>query len=215
MSVIVRRHPFDSQEARYLVSLLEADLAAMYPDWDELAHPGMHHENNPRPPAKIDHEYQGASPKQVYSHEVEIKDEMATGLVFFVAFEPRAKPSGYTNEDDAVGCGALRLLPLPGKPLPSELDPEIRYAEVKRMYVHSSFRGLGISKIILSRLEQYARDELKLDRLVLETGLRQKAGVGLYTRAGYRRCSMFGEYVGADPESGGDSICMEKDLSDV
>lgn len=48
-NIVVQQHSFDSSEARYLVTSLEADLASMYPDWDESILPGMNYENNPQP----------------------------------------------------------------------------------------------------------------------------------------------------------------------
>lgn len=224
-TVTVRRHPFDSLEARYLISLLEADLAAFYPDWDELAHPGMLHENNPRPPSEVksrqrqeDDAHRDAVLLQTGSSQGNEGDDESesSGLFFFVAFVTEAfiassLPTRRATEK-AIGCGALRLLPSAGKLLPPELDPAFKYAEVKRMYIHPDYRGLGISKVILAEMERYARNVLKLDIVVLETGLRQKTAVGLYTGVGYIQRGMFGEYVGSDPASGGDFICMEKML---
>lgn len=222
--ITVHRHPFDSREARYLIPLLEADLAAFYPDWDQLVHPGMHHENNPRPPAKAElrqhqqaDEHEDAKPLQAnYPQSDGGYESESSGLYFFVAFasdfSTRTSSQSPKAIKEAIGCGALRLLPSPGKVLPPELDPAFKYAEVKRMYVHPECRGYGVSKEILAEMELCAREMLKLDVVVVETGSRQKAAVGLYIGAGYVEREMFGEYVGSDPASGGDSICMEKRL---
>ena len=80
------------------------------------------------------------------------------------------------------------------------------------MYVHPVARGLGVSKLLLAELERCAKEELKLDVIVIETGWRQKPAVRLYGGARYAERSMFGEYVGADVENGGDSFCLEKML---
>jgi putative acetyltransferase len=68
------------------------------------------------------------------------------------------------------------------------------YAEVKRMYVRPQFRGLGLAKRILLRLEDYAcgRD---VDLLRLETGIHQHEAIGLYERMGYYRILPFGAYT--------------------
>ena len=82
------------------------------------------------------------------------------------------------------------------------------------MYVHPSARSLGISKLILEELERHVKDVLELDAVVLEVGLRQEPAVRLYEGAGYVGRSMFGEYMGADVASGGDSVCLEKRLKE-
>jgi len=93
----------------------------------------------------------------------------------------------------AVGCGAVRLLG-DGR------------AELKRMYVLPERRGLGISRVVLETLEESAR-ELGASAIVLETGIRQPAAIGLYESAGYRRIAPFGAYA-----SSPSSVCMEKRL---
>jgi L-amino acid N-acyltransferase YncA len=96
-------------------------------------------------------------------------------------------------DGEAVGCGAMRMLPGGD-------------AELKRMYVLPRFRGLGISKAVLSALETRARDRGGR-RVVLETGARQTAAFALYERAGYTRVPAFGEYVDSPL-----SVCMAKML---
>lgn len=81
------------------------------------------------------------------------------------------------------------------------------YVEVKRMYVLPACRGLGLGKQLLDALEaKIAHAGGKLVRL--ETGTAQAEALELYERAGYRRCSPFGEHR-ANPHS----ICMEKVLA--
>jgi putative acetyltransferase len=96
-------------------------------------------------------------------------------------------------DGEAVGCGAVRMLG-GGE------------AELKRMYVVPRFRGLGVCKAVLGALEQHARTH-GANRVVLETGTRQTAALGLYERAGYARIPLFGEYVGSPC-----SLCMGKPL---
>jgi len=94
-----------------------------------------------------------------------------------------------------AACGAIRMRS------PSE-------AEVKRMYVVPSARGRGLSRMLLAELETRART-LGARRIVLETGDRQVAALGLYESAGYSRIPCFGEYVVSSS-----SICLGKALAD-
>ncbi|HJT81557.1 MAG TPA: GNAT family N-acetyltransferase [Chthoniobacterales bacterium] len=111
-------------------------------------------------------------------------NEVAEGRgAFLVAYAGR-KP---------IGCGAVR-----------KIDSET--AEIKRMYVVPEARGRGVSKKILLALEQEAR-RLGLRRIVLETGDRQVEAMGLYTRAGFTRIPLFGEYVNSPL-----SVCMAKEI---
>ena len=93
--------------------------------------------------------------------------------------------------DEPVGCGSA-----------TALDDES--VEVKRMYVRAPFRGQGISREILTFLEERAR-ELGYGRVCLETGDRQPEAMGLYESSGYSRIANFGEYIG-DPHS----VCYAK-----
>ena len=220
-NITIRRHPFSSPEARFLVTELDKSLAEFYPDWDQLNHPGMKGNNNPRPPPEPQTTEEGVpldSSAQVDAAPTEEDQQTKKGeLVFFVAFDKSSaaassSPLATGMKEKAIGCAALRLLSTTSKPLPAELDLAFKYAELKRMFVLPSHRGRGISKLLVRRLEACAVETLQVDVVVMETGLRQKASLRLYEGMGYRKRSMFGQYVGADPESGGDSTCMEKRL---
>jgi putative acetyltransferase len=81
------------------------------------------------------------------------------------------------------------------------------YAEVKRVYVMSRARGVGLGRRMLDTLEDATRHEgLRLMRL--ETGISQPEALGLFEAAGFRRCAAFGEYPPNDPYS----VFMEKRL---
>ncbi len=79
-----------------------------------------------------------------------------------------------------AGCGGLEL-------------PGTGYAEVKRMYVRPQFRGLGLGRLMLNHLIDYAQRQ-GIGLLRLETGIHQRAAIGLYERMGFRRIPPFGEY---------------------
>jgi putative acetyltransferase len=127
--------------------------------------------------------YQTALYPAESNHLVAIEALAAPDMRFFVA----------RRAGEALGCGALRV------------DPS-GYGEVKRMFVRPAARGLKLGARILARLEAAARQE-GLGCLRLETGVHQKAALGLYRAAGFREREPFGEY-GPDPLS----VFMEKPL---
>jgi GNAT superfamily N-acetyltransferase len=98
-----------------------------------------------------------------------------------------------TLEGVAVGCGGLRPLADGG-------------AEIKRMFVHPSVRGTGVSTAILRAIEAEAR-AMGLDRLVLETGTGQPDAMRFYEREGYLRIPNFGPYVDSPI-----SVCYAREL---
>lgn len=79
-------------------------------------------------------------------------------------------------------------------------------AEIKRVFVLPSYRGLGIAEQLMFVLETTAREQ-GYRRLVLETGEPLVAATHLYRKLGFRIIDNYGPYVDM-PES----ICMEKQL---
>jgi GNAT superfamily N-acetyltransferase len=96
--------------------------------------------------------------------------------------------------EEAVGCGAVRRL-------------DAGTAEIKRMFVVPALRGQGIAGRVLAALEDEAR-ALGVERLVLETGVRQPDAIALYRRFGFADIPAFGEYIGSAL-----SVCMGKALA--
>ena len=86
-----------------------------------------------------------------------------------------------------VGCGGIRVA---GRD----------YAEIKRIFVDPSARGLGLAKALLNRLESESRS-LGLLEMKLETGNLQPEAIGLFERCGYTQCPVFGNYPKNDPYS--------------
>ena len=80
------------------------------------------------------------------------------------------------------------------------------YAEVKRLYVTDTVRGLGVAKALMDALESRAA-AAGLTLLRLETGPRLAAAVALYAARGYAECPRFGDY-----EDHPASLFMEKRL---
>ncbi len=93
----------------------------------------------------------------------------------------------------AVGCGAFKAY-------------DSKSVEIKRMFVHSDFRGKGIAAKILSELELWAK-ELNYLESILETGNQQTAAIALYLKSDYAIIANYGQYEKVE-----NSICMKKKL---
>lgn len=79
-----------------------------------------------------------------------------------------------------AGCGGIKLF-------------GTEYGEVKRMYVLPEFRRLGLGKLMLDHLKNYAQAR-QVGVLRLETGIYQANAIALYERHGFQRRPPFGEY---------------------
>ena len=99
----------------------------------------------------------------------------------------------YENEY-AVGCGAIK-----------EYEKEIM--EIKRMFVPLEKRGKGIASTILKELEKWAK-ELKSEKCILETGVKQPEAIKLYQKNNYTIIKNYGQYAGVES-----SVCFEKYLN--
>ncbi|MBT9370121.1 GNAT family N-acetyltransferase [Rhizobium sp. CSW-27] len=95
--------------------------------------------------------------------------------------------------DTVLGCASL-------------VRQEDGTAEIKRMFVDESARGLRLGKRLLDRLEEEGR-RLGVSVLRLETGIYQPEAIGLYRRNGFAEIPAFGSYR-PDPLS----LFMEKRL---
>jgi GNAT superfamily N-acetyltransferase len=93
-----------------------------------------------------------------------------------------------------AGCGGIKLF-------------GVAFGEIKRMYVRPGFRGLGLGKLMLDHLTEYARSH-GVDVVRLETGFHQHAAIRLYEQEGFQRIPPFGEYK-IDPFS----LCYEKRIA--
>jgi DNA-binding MarR family transcriptional regulator/ribosomal protein S18 acetylase RimI-like enzyme len=85
---------------------------------------------------------------------------------------------------EPVGCGALRLRPTG----PAGEGP----AEVKRMWVAASARGLGVGRRILSELEGHAR-RLGAPALRLDTNRSLTEAIALYRSSGFVEVAPFND----------------------
>ena len=103
-------------------------------------------------------------------HGYSVEKLINEGVAFFI-IRVNATP---------VGCGGVKLF-------------GTDYGEIKRMYIRPQFRGLGLAKLMLDHLANYARDR-GVTVLRLETGIHQHEAIGLYERAGFQTIPPFGEY---------------------
>jgi putative acetyltransferase len=117
-------------------------------------------------------------------HGYSVEKLMAEAVAFFLI----------RHDGTPAGCGGIKLF-------------GTEYGEIKRMYVRPMYRGLGLGKLMLDHLADYAR-ERSVGLVRLETGIHQNAAIGLYERMGFRRIGPFGEYR-ADPLS----VYFEKRIS--
>ena len=117
------------------------------------------------------------------NHMLPIEELEADTVSFFVA----------RRGEDILGCACL-------------VRHEDGTAEIKRMFVDGSARGLKLGKRLLDQLEAEAR-RLAVATVRLETGIHQPEAIGLYRNAGYNEIPPFGDYK-LDPLS----LFMEKRL---
>lgn len=89
---------------------------------------------------------------------------------------------------------------------PAKVSIDESTAEVRRMYVSEQYRGRGLARAILARLESTAREQ-GCRQLILETGIVQPEALGLYRSSGYQDVPAFGHYAGSPL-----SVCLGKEL---
>jgi DNA-binding MarR family transcriptional regulator/GNAT superfamily N-acetyltransferase len=109
----------------------------------------------------------GFDPQQSISADV---DELTEPAGLLLVARLRGEP---------IGCGALKL---------HGTQP----AEIKRMWVAPTARGLGVGRRILSELEERAR-ERGVKQVRLETNKTLKEAGGLYRSAGYEEVAAFND----------------------
>ena len=110
------------------------------------------------------------------NHVVDVDALAAPDAIFLAA----------RRDGELLGSIALRII-APG------------HGEIKRMFVRAEARGHGVGRRLLEALENAARRR-NIERISLETGIRQPEAIGLYRASGYRDCPPFGTYT-PDPLS--------------
>lgn len=116
------------------------------------------------------------------NHFLSVEELLSPDIRFFAA----------RQQGRYIGCGALAIRP--------------DYGEIKSMFTDPKARGTGVARSVLDRLEAQAR-QLKLPKLMLETGDLLSHAQRLYTQAGFTHCAPFGDY-----EKQHSSIFMQKIL---
>ncbi|MGB7434994.1 MAG: GNAT family N-acetyltransferase [Candidatus Acidiferrum sp.] len=82
---------------------------------------------------------------------------------------------------EVIGCVALRSIP-----------EMAGCGEIKRMYVRSNHRGRGVSDLLLTTLEDFAR-ESGYRWLYLDTAADMKAAARFYRRKGFVDCKRYNQ----------------------
>jgi DNA-binding MarR family transcriptional regulator len=82
---------------------------------------------------------------------------------------------------EPVGCGGLMFTP-PG------------IADIKRMWISRSVRGLGVGRRLLAELESHARAR-GVTEIRLETNRSLNEAIALYRSSGYEECAPFNDEV--------------------
>ena len=95
------------------------------------------------------------------------------------------------NNKLPIGCGAFKIHPN-------------NTVEIKRMYVATNGRRLGIASKLLVELECWAK-ELGIKKCILETGKKQPEAIELYKKCSYNITANFGFYENVE-----NSVCFEK-----
>ena len=127
-----------------------------------------------------------------YELWVELKEDQATYDQFNnVTNIPTAVVVYISNEQ--VACGCFKML-------------DVYTVEIKRMFVRKNQRGKGLSRQVLSELEQWAWEQ-NYKYAVLETSIHFETARNLYTSTGYEGIPNYGPYIEL-----AESICMRKEL---
>lgn len=79
-------------------------------------------------------------------------------------------------------------------------------AEIKRIFVRKENRHEGLAKFLMSKLEEWAKNE-GYKFTILETGKKQHEAINLYKNLGYDLIENYAPYV-----DNTNSVCMKKPL---
>lgn len=149
-------------QSRLAALLAEADRVLRSPDVAVVAVPPSHPDAREAVTAylrELDELFAtGFDPEQAERDEVEFTGRSGRFLVA-------------RSGSDVVGCGALRWL-----------GPDV--AEIKRMWVHPDWRGLGVAARLLRRLEETAVEHGR-PVVRLDTNAELTAAIAMYRSAGY------------------------------
>ena len=100
--------------------------------------------------------------------------------------------------DIPVGCASFKHY--------SGVEFEKKTAEVKRVFVTEAYRGRGISKELMNKLENIALSQ-GYESFILESGEPLVAAMALYRSIGFKVIPNYGQYTDMS-----ESVCMLKNL---
>lgn len=114
----------------------------------------------------------------------------------------------YDQYNKVPGIKTAVIVYVDGKPAAIGCFKEVANdtVEIKRMFTEKTFRGKGLSRIVLRELEKWAIEE-GFAVAVLETSIHFTIARKLYDTAGYSIIPNYGQYIGLE-----ESICMKKML---
>lgn len=94
---------------------------------------------------------------------------------------------------EMIGCAGLRKY-------------DAATGEIKRVFVKETHRGKGYSKLLISKIEEIAKNK-GFRKIILETGDILRASVNLYGSFGYTQIPNYGPYASLK-----ESLCMGKEI---
>jgi putative acetyltransferase len=102
------------------------------------------------------------------------------------------------ENDELLGCGALKLLDSPDA---TTQETSAQYGEIKSMRTTADARGRGVATLMLKHIVDEARRR-DCERICLETGTEEYFAPArrLYVRNGFTECPPFADYT-LDPNS--------------
>ena len=108
-------------------------------------------------------------------------------------------------ENNPVMMGSICLVPLHTgtrnfNGLPFELE---KVGEIKRMVVLDGYRRKGVAGKLIEAIEEFARDEMKVKHVVVETLWALPAAQSMYEKHGFRQIEVWGGYIPDDSKGYG------------
>ena len=99
-------------------------------------------------------------------------------------------------DEKAVACGCFK-------------KHDDSTVELKRMFVSTEARGLGLARLVLKELETEAKKQ-GFECMILETLYKQTEAINLYQKVGFEIVENYEPYIGLS-----NSVCMSKHITAV
>ena len=143
--------------------------------------------------------YPAESNHLVSSESLRTGDAVFLGAFTASSITPSITSNMPSSPESAEQSMKRAALPSDGEPgrcigcVAARFYREAGYAEIKRLYVQESHRGLGLSRTLMSAIESEILAE-GINCARLEMGIYQPEADALYRSIGYRDISPFGDY---------------------